>query len=117
MLAAHHHLDRLVVLVDVNGQQALGHTRDVLDLEPLAERFTAFGWDAQDVPGHDVAAIKAALRGCDERPGRPHVLLARTTFGYGVSFMRSQIAWHYLPLDPAQYEQALTELAGTAGRA
>lgn len=110
MFAAHHELSNLVAIVDVNGQQALGHTRDVLDLDPLVPRFEAFGWDVHDVDGHDVEGLTATISGLETTTGPPHVLLARTTFGSGVSFMESEIKWHYLPLDDEQNEQAMAEL-------
>jgi transketolase len=110
MFAAHHRLANLVAIVDVNGQQALGYTRDVLDLEPLADRFAAFGWDVHDVDGHDTDALERVLEGLDYAGGRPHVLLARTVFGRGVDFMESKIEWHYWPLDGEQYEDAIAQL-------
>jgi transketolase len=110
MFAGHHRLGNLVALVDVNGQQALGKTKDVLDCEPLAERWRSVGWDVHEVDGHDVDGLVAVMEGLDGRPGRPHVLICRTTFGKGVSFMQSKIEWHYLPLDPEQYRSALEEV-------
>ncbi len=110
MFAAHHGLSNLIAIVDLNGQQAMGYTEDVLDLSPPAARWQAFDWDVLEVDGHDVAAMQAAIRGLDTAPGRPHVLIAHTTFGNGVSFMQSVIDWHYLPLTDEQYEQALAEL-------
>ena len=111
MFAGHRRLANLTAIVDANGQQALGYTRDVLDLEPLAERWRAVGWDAREVDGHDHEACRAAL----EQPssgGAPVVLVARTVFGRGVSFMTNRIEWHYLPLDDEQYRLALAEVAG-----
>jgi len=108
MFAAHHRLDNLVAIVDANGQQALGYTRDVISLEPLEERWRAFGWDVHAVDGNDEAAIASAIDGLPA--GRPHVLIARTTFGKGVSFMESQIPWHYLQMNDEQYARALHEL-------
>jgi transketolase len=110
MFAAHHRLSNLIAIVDVNGQQALGYTADVLDPGPLAQRFAAFGWDVYDVDGHDPDGLAQTIAGLDTAHGRPHVLLADTTFGKGVSFMESQIEWHYLPLDDEHYAQAMTEL-------
>ena len=95
MFAAHHRLSRLIAIVDVNGQQALGYTRDVLDLSPLKARWDAFGWDAQEVDGHDHRAMAASIDDFEAADERPHVLLARTMFGRGVSFMESEIRWHY----------------------
>jgi transketolase len=110
MFAAHRKLGNLVAIVDANGQQAFGRTRDVLDTEPLAERWTAFGWHAVEVDGHNVRALTDALR----RPAdseKPTVAIARTVFGKGVSFMEGQIPWHYLPMDADQYQRALQEVA------
>lgn len=108
MFAAHHRLDNLVAIVDVNRQQALGYTADVLSLEPLDERWRAFGWDVHVVDGHNSDAIATAIA---DMPARlPHVVIANTTFGKGVSFMESQIRWHYLPMNDEQYAQALREL-------
>lgn len=110
MFAAHHRLDNLIAIVDQNGQQALGYTEQVLSLSPLTERWRAFGWDVHDVDGHDVAAMRATMAGLDARPGMPHVLVARTVFGKGVSYMEGQIKWHYWPMSDDEYRQAMTEL-------
>jgi transketolase len=110
MFAAHHRLANLVAIVDANGQQALGHTRDVLDLSPLGERWRAFGWDVHDVDGHDPEALVEAVGRLDTAAGPPHVLVARTVFGRGVSYMERQIHWHYSTMSDEQYEQASYEL-------
>jgi transketolase len=111
MFAAHHRLANLVALIDVNGQQALGYTRDVLHLANLSERWAAFGWDVHTVDGHDPAALVQLLNSLSTVDGRPHVLLANTVFGKGVSFMENRIEWHYLPLSDTDYALALEELA------
>jgi transketolase len=108
MFAAHHRLDNLVMIVDSNRQQALGYTADVISLEPLEERWAAFGWDVHSVDGNDEKAISSAIAGL--LPGKPHALIAHTTFGKGVSFMESQIRWHYLPMNDEQYALAIREL-------
>ena len=110
MVAAHHRLANLVAIVDANGQQACGYTADVLDLAPLGERWAAFGWDVHHVDGHDVGAIAAVASSLRTDTGRPHVLIARTTFGSGVSFMESQIPWHYLPMSDDDYRRAVAEV-------
>jgi transketolase len=115
MFAAHHRLSNLVALVDVNRQQALGYTADVLDLEPVADRWRAFGWDVREVDGHDHDALARTLQGLDTTTGQPHVVLARTTFGKGVSYMERRIEWHYLPMSDEQYLQAVEELRGAGG--
>ncbi len=109
MFAAHHDLSNLVAIVDLNGQQAFGYTRDVLEPTPMIERWKAFGWNVHDVDGHDaheMQRIMANLPGT----GRPNVLIARTTFGKGVSYMHSQIKWHYWPMSEAEYALALSEI-------
>ncbi|MDQ6776738.1 MAG: transketolase [Actinomycetota bacterium] len=110
MFASHHHLANLVAVVDVNGQQALGHTADVLDLEPLAEKWHSFRWDVHEVDGHDPEALTSALDSLDMSSGQPHILLARTVSGKGVSFMESRIEWHYLPMCDSEYSSAVAEL-------
>ena len=110
MFAAHQELSNLVVVIDMNGQQALGYTRHVLDLEPMDRRWDAFGWDARMVDGHDVGAMLQAMDGLDPVTGPPHLLVARTTFGRGVSFMENQIRWHYFPMSDEEYERAVDEV-------
>ena len=110
MFAAHHKLSNLIVIVDINAQQAFGYTKDVLDLEPLAEKWAAFKWDVHEVDGHDVDQMQKLVEGFNTDSGAPHVLLARTTFGRGVSYMESQIQWHYWPMSDEQYAQALEEI-------
>ena len=112
MLAAHHRLDNLIALVDDNGMQAMGQTEGVLNLRPLAPRWTAFGWQAVDVDGHDPEAIRAALTtGIADRRG-PAVIIARTALGKGVSFMENRLEWHYRGLSPELATQALHEVEG-----
>jgi transketolase len=110
MCAAHHRLANLVAIVDLNGQQALGFTNDVLDLSPMRARWQAFGWDVHDVDGHDPAAIVQAIVQSGAQCERPRVLIAHTIFGKGVSFMERQIKWHYLPMTDAEYCTALAEV-------
>jgi transketolase len=121
MFAAHHQLSSLHVIVDCNGQQALGLTRDVLDISNLAERWRAFGWRTSEVDGHSVSALVQALSEPSSN-GAPHIVIARTVFGKGVSFMQQGIPvsqthlpahpvnWHYLPMSDHEYELALAEL-------
>lgn len=112
MFAAQQRLSNLYVFVDLNGQQALGYTRDVVAIENPVERFAAFGWDAEEVDGHDVAAMTASVADAQVDP-RPHVFVARTVFGRGVSFMTGQIKWHYWPMSDEEFAQAMREVAQT----
>jgi transketolase len=116
MFAAHHRLGNLVVIVDVNGQQALGYTHEVLDLSPLEQRWDAFGWDVHSVDGHDCAALRRTIDSLARGHAKPHVLLAQTVFGHGVSYMEREIRWHYLPMDDGQYASALGELSAAEAR-
>lgn len=121
MFAAHHKLHNLRVIIDANGQQAFGLTREVLNASNLAERWAGFGWRVSDVDGHSVAALVDALSSESSDPA-PHVVIARTVFGRGVSFMEEgrplsqahlpvqAINWHYLPMSDHEYQIALAEL-------
>ncbi len=108
LLAAHHRCAGLTVVLDLNGQQALGFTRDVLDTSAAPTAFRAMGWYVSEVDGHDVDALAAAV----SRPvdGRPHLVVARTTAGRGVDFMQGRIEWHYLPMNAQQYASALAQM-------
>lgn len=110
--AAHHNLYNLRLIVDVNGQQAFGHTWQVLEQPSLRKRWRAFGWHALRANGHDRRDLGRALIAADPQVtrDRPHVILANTVFGKGVDFMEGRIPWHYLPLDRVQYEDALAQL-------
>jgi len=109
MFAAHHRLGQLIAIVDANGQQALGKTRDILDLEPLAARWRAFGWDTHEIDGHDPSALAALIASLDTGRGHPHAIIARTTFGKGVSYMENRIEWHYSPMSDEQFDRAMAE--------
>ena len=110
MFAAHHRLSNLVAILDDNGQQALGRTRDVIDMEPLDDKWRAFGWRVTEVDGHDRAALASVLRRPAGGDAGPRLVHARTVCGKGVSFMEGQVAWHYLPMDDEQYAAAIGEL-------
>ena len=114
MFAAHHRLTNLVAIVDDNGQQALGATREILDTTNLAERWRAFGWEARVVDGNDAAAVASAAAGFCTEEGPPHVLVASTVFGRGVSFMERQVRWHYMPMSDTEYVQAMEEVERAA---
>lgn len=110
MFAAHHKLANLIAIVDLNGQQALGHTKQILSLEPLADRWRAFGWDVHEVDGHDLTALRETFARLDTAAGPPHVLIAHTVFGRGVSYMENEVKWHYWPMSDAEYQQGLKEV-------
>lgn len=110
MFAAHHGLSNLVVMIDINGQQALSHTADVLHLPFLGNAWQSLGWDVHHIDGHNIPALQQCLCSLDPTLRKPHVILARTIFGKGVSYMQNKICWHYLPMTQEQYQQALAEI-------
>jgi transketolase len=107
IFAKHQGLKNLTLMVDLNGLQGFGATREVADLEPLAEKFSSFGLPTLEVDGHNYHELEAALRSHDEGL---QVIIARTQKGRGVSFMEDRMEWHYLPMSEAQYRQAVQEL-------
>ncbi len=106
MAAANFGLDHLVGILDCNGLQATGATKDRMDLGDLAAKWAGFGWNVLEIDGHDLEAIDAALTRAEETRGRPTLILARTVKGKGVSFAEGQVAFHNGPLSPEQYRQA-----------
>jgi transketolase len=109
MFAGHHKLNNLVAVVDHNKIQALGCTRDIIDLEPLGEKWEKFGWHVQDIDGHSFMEIFQALDSFSS--DKPNVLILHTIKGKGVSFMENQLLWHYRTPDDGEYKNALKELS------
>jgi transketolase len=110
MFAAHNQLSNLVAIIDLNGQQALGYTRDVMNLSPMAAKWEAFQWDVHEVDGNDIEQLTRVMQSLNTDTGQPHVIIAHTVFGKGISFMESKIKWHYFPLSDEEYQQAVSEL-------
>lgn len=107
IFATHHRLTNLTVLVDHNGLQGFGHTRDVASMYPLAERLAGFAVDLEVIPGHDLEAVRAAL---DTESDQLRLIVLETVKGKGVSFMENRMEWHYMPLSESDYRRALAEL-------
>ena len=111
MSAAHFGLDRLVALVDRNHYQNDGPGDEIMRIDPVRAKWEAFGWEAQEVDGHDVEAVRAALLEARERRGAPQVVIAETVKGQGVSFMaENPSAWHGKGPSDDQLRQALEEI-------
>ncbi|MBI3669421.1 MAG: transketolase [Acidobacteria bacterium] len=110
LFAPHHRLDNLAAIVDYNRIQSFGSVKDVLDLDPLAEKWKAFGWGVREINGHDLEEIEASLRSAPFKPGQPSCVIAHTVKGRGVSFMEHKLAWHYQSPNAKQLQQALAEL-------
>ncbi len=108
--AAHQKLDQLVAIVDFNKIQALGNTAEINSIEPLHERYRAFGWSTRRIDGHDIGQIVDALHAVPFEPGKPSAIIADTVKGKGVSFMENSLLWHYRCPDPTELAAALAEL-------
>jgi len=112
LFAPHHHLDKLVAIVDYNKIQSLGTVKQVLELHPLGEKLRAFNWAVKEINGHDHGAISQALRYVPFEPGKPSCLIAHTIKGKGVDFMEDKLLWHYRSPDDMQAEAALRQIGG-----
>lgn len=109
LLASHHKLSRLTVIVDYNGWQAMGKTNDVLNIEPLSDKWESWGWNVLSVDGHNTHLLEGALR-LAQGSSKPTVIIARTIKGKGVSFMEDKLEWHYKNISKEEYELAIKEL-------
>ncbi len=110
LIEAHHKLDNLVIIVDFNGLQAMGKVKDILDIEPLEDKWRAFGWEVIEIDGHNFEEIEKALTESAPEEGKPRVIIARTIKGKGVSFMEGENIYHYKAPSDEEYQRALKEL-------
>lgn len=110
MAASHYRLDNLIAIIDRNRLQVDGWTKDVMNPEPLADKWRSFGWFVQEINGHDMNEILDALDVATATRERPAVIIANTVKGKGVSFMENSVDWHYKALTVEQATQALREL-------
>ena len=112
MAAAHHRTSKLTAIVDRNRYSLDGVVDEVIRIEPLQDKWRAFGWQVVEVDGHDVSELLPVLRSAAARPdgAEPLVVIARTVKGKGVSFMETEIGWHLGYLDADDERRALEEL-------
>lgn len=111
LIANHHNLDNLVVIVDNNKKQTLGYTKDILSLEDLSKKFEAFNWEVRKINGHSFSEIIEALSR-QSKSGRPIMIVADTIKGKGVKFMEEDgSGWHNAIPSEEQQNQALKELS------
>ena len=95
LCAAKHKLSNMVVLCDYNKQQSYGTTYEVLDLDPLADKWRAFGFAVEEVDGHDVPKLRAALKRTPLDPDKPNIIICHTVKGKGISFVENNLNWHH----------------------
>lgn len=111
LFASHWKLDNLVVIVDVNGFQAMGSTSEVMELHELKDKFSAFNFETAEVDGHDELSLDITLNKLKlNLNGRPKGLIAKTIKGKGVTFMEHNNTWHYTRLNEETFAQAMKEL-------
>ena len=110
MAAAHYHADNLTAVVDRNNLQVDGQLQDVMNVEPYADKWSAFGWNVREVDGHDVAALVEAFAWARGERGRPSVLICKTVKGKGVSFMEHVMEWHASPINQEIRDTAVAEI-------
>lgn len=108
MFAGQHKLDNFTVIIDANKIQAMGDTKDIIDLQPLKEKWKLFGWTALDIDGHDHDELRKAFNAPHD--GKPKVIIANTIKGHGVSFMENNLWWHYQVPFGDYYLKAIEEL-------
>ncbi|UOA14589.1 MULTISPECIES: transketolase [Sulfitobacter] len=109
--AGHFGLQNLVAIVDRNGLSIDGHTEDIMTVEPMEDRFAAFGWEVQRIEGHDLNAVREAFaRLPSGRDGRPQVIIADTVKGRGVAHMEMSLDWHVGNLVGEDYDAVMAEL-------
>ncbi|HEY9886445.1 MAG TPA: transketolase [Vampirovibrionales bacterium] len=112
MAAAHYKLGNLTAIIDRNGIQLDGRTEDTMALNPLKEKFEAFGWTVEELDGHCLETLNTALLNSKKRElkAKPHLIIAKTVKGKGISFMEDQVSWHGVAPKPEELEKALAEL-------
>jgi transketolase len=113
MFAAHHKLENLTIVIDYNKIQSLDFVAKTIGLEPLADKFTAFGWGVREVDGHDVSALRRTLESVPIEAGKPSAIIAHTIKGKGVSWMENKVLWHYRPPAEDELAKALAEVAAS----
>ena len=112
MFAAHNKLDNLTAFLDHNGLQIDGRNEDVMNIEPIDEKFKAFGWHVIKIDGHSFEEIFSAIDEAKNTKGKPTVIIAKTIKGKGVSFMEDQAGWHGKAPSAEEANKALDELGG-----
>ncbi len=110
MAGSNYNLDNLVAVIDRNHLQISGDTEDVMKIDSVKERWTAFGWDVVEINGDDIDEIVRTLDNIDYTNGKPHLIVSHTTKGFGVSYMENIAKWHHGMPNEEQYQQGIAEI-------
>ena len=110
MSAAQFKVDNLIVFLDKNNCQVDGFTQDICNIDPVDEKWQSFGWHVQTIDGHDISQIEGALANAKSVPGKPHIIIANTIKGKGISYMENKPEWHARAFNEEEYKQAMEEL-------
>jgi len=110
MSASHYKLDNLIAIIDRNELQISGNTEEVMMLEPIRERWEAFGWEVFDVDGNDIKALVDVFESLNFNNKKPKLIIAHTIKGCGISFMERLANWHHGVVNEKQYEEAIIEI-------
>ena len=115
LFASHHYLEKLVAIIDYNKIQSLAPVKDTIDLEPFVDKWLSFGWNVDEVDGHDHDALRECFKKIEShKSGKPNLIIAHTIKGKGVSFMENSVLWHYRSPQGDEYDLAIKELSGDA---
>lgn len=112
MFAAHYKLDNMTVILDYNNVQLMGDVSEIMDVSPVDEKWSSFGWQVKVIDGHDLELLAETLQESKSSKKGPKIIIAKTTKGKGVSFMQNTCDWHGGVPTEEQYDDALTELKG-----
>jgi transketolase len=110
MTTAHYKIDNLCAIMDNNGLQIDGPNKEVMNIDPVSEKWRAFGWHVIEINGHDIKAIVDALNEAEKIKGKPTMIIAHTVKGKGVSFMENKVEYHGVTPTKDEYERAMKEL-------
>ena len=110
MTTAHYKIDNLCAIMDNNGLQIDGTNKEVMNIDPVSEKWKAFGWHVIEINGHDIKAIVDSLNEAEKIKGKPTMIIAHTVKGKGVSFMENKVEYHGVAPTRDEYERAMKEL-------
>ena len=110
MSASHYKLDNLIAIIDRNKLQISGNTEDVMTLEPMKQRWESFGWEVLEVDGHHLEELVNTFRKLPVKNSKPHIVIAHTIKGKGVSFIENKAKWHHGVPNQDQYNMAMEEI-------